>query len=221
MGNTDKIHNHERALRKEFAQRTVNMSSSDEAERITAGDPPEMVKIGREISRLIDDERLEEARQRLAAELQKQPQELMLLNFQMILDSLDKPFGNYDQARKTGARLIAGAVEQNNAYYTMVAINNLGLIAHNEGHEEFSLAMYLAAHFIDNKALFTLCNLIGWYSRRRNFEKAMFWVERIIDYNSDWLSNDEIVSFFTKDESLHNLRNHNEFKIKILSRIKR
>ncbi|MCP4580753.1 MAG: hypothetical protein GY839_04000 [candidate division Zixibacteria bacterium] len=208
-----------RALRKEMSQRTVNMSRSDEDERIQADDSPELINVGKEISQLIDDERLEEARDRLKTELSAYPDELMFLNLQMILDSLDKPYGSYDKAKEVGGRLIEMAVEKDNSYYLMVGINNLGFIAHNEGHDELSKAMYLTAHFIDRKALFALCNLAGWHARRNKLDESLKWVERIMKTYPDWLNNDEIVLFFKKDESLHNLRIHEEYKKKVLSRI--
>ena len=100
-----------------------------------------------------------------------------------------------------------------------IGINNLGFIAHNEGHDEYSKAMYLAAHFIDDKALFALCNLAGWNARRNRLDEALVWVRRIMEVFPDWLDNEEIVSFFEKDESLHNLRSSDKFKSEVLSQI--
>jgi len=217
--NNDKISDRELALRKELAKRTVDMHSSNRVERVSAERSPEIIEIGREISRLINEEMLEQARERLQSELRKHPDELMFLNFQMILDGLDKPYGNYNHAKIAGAKLIEKALEQDNAYYAMAAINNLGLIAHNEGHDEFSLAMYLMAHFIDRKAFSVLCNLTGWYSRRGKYEQAMQWVNKIIENNPDWQSDEEITAFFTSNESLHNLRQYGFFKQNVLSKI--
>jgi hypothetical protein len=143
----------------------------------------------------------------------------MLLNFRLIVDSLLKQFGDYSVAKQAGLKLIEKAVSQKNSYYTMVAMNNLGLIAHKEGHEEFSLAMYLSAHFIDNSALFTLCNLAGWYSRKNELDRAMHWIERIIETNENWNKDDEIVSFLKKDESLFNIRKYSRFQEEVLSKI--
>jgi tetratricopeptide (TPR) repeat protein len=208
-----------RALRKELSQRTVNMSRSGEEEHLQAGGSPEIISIGKEISQLIDDERLEEARDRLNTELKVHTDELLFLNLQMILDSLDKPYGSYDKAKEIGAKLIEMAVEKDSPYYLMVGINNLGFIAHNEGHDELSKAMYLTAHFIDRKALFALCNLAGWHARRNLLDEAQKWVDRIIETYPDWLDNEEIVLFFKKDESLYNLKNQDDFREKVLSKI--
>lgn len=220
MSTPDNISERERALRKELAQRTINLSSSNISERQNADDSPELIEIGRQITRLIDEEMLEDARELLAESLKQFPNALMLLNFQMILDSLQKQFGDYKKAKETGLKLIEKAMLEGNSYYTMVGMNNLGLIAHKEGHEEFSLAMYLAAHNIDKEALFALCNLAGWYSRKNDPEKAMYWVNRIVASNENWNKNQEIVNFFKKDESLFNLRQHDDFQKEILSKLK-
>ena len=220
MSATDNISERERALRKELAQRTVNISSSEVSQRKAAGDPPELIDIGRKITILIEEERLEDARFLLNKELDKYPDALMLLNFQMVLDSLEKPFGKYDNARKTGIKLIEQSVKEKNSYYTMVGINNLGLIAHKEGQEDLSLAMYLAANYIDDSALFTMCNLAGWYSRKKNLAEAMHWITKIIETNPNWQTDEEITSFLNKDESLYNLRQYDEFKKEILAKIK-
>jgi len=219
MPKPGKITEKERNLRKELAKRTVDMHSSSRNERLSAEKSPEILKIGREISHLINEELLEEARQRLKVELEKHPDELMLLNFQMILDGLDKPSGDYKDAKKAGIELIEKAAQQKNSYYIMAAINNLGLIAHNEGQDEFSLAMYLAAYAIDSNAFSVLCNLAGWYSRRNNLEQARYWVDRIIELNPGWKDDEEIKTFFVKNESLNNLRKDEAFKRDILSRI--
>jgi tetratricopeptide (TPR) repeat protein len=219
MPKPGKITEKERNLRKELAKRTVDMHSSSRNERLSAEKSPEILKIGREISHLINEELLEEARQRLRVELEKHPDELMLLNFQMILDGLDKPSGDYKDAKKAGIKLIEKAAEQKNSYYIMAAINNLGLIAHNEGQDEFSLAMYLAAYAIDNNAFSVLCNLAGWYSRRNIIDKARYWVDRIIELNPRWKDDEEIKTFFAKNESLNNLRKDEAFRRDILSPI--
>ncbi|OQX92822.1 MAG: hypothetical protein B6D58_00900 [candidate division Zixibacteria bacterium 4484_95] len=208
-----------RALRVELAQRTIDIQLSDQKERKEAKDSPYAEKVGKEISKLINEERLEEARKRLEEELDKHPKELMFLNLQMALDMLDKPFGSYEKAKKFGSILMEIAVEKNNAYYTMVAIGNMGLIAHNEGHDEFSKAMYLVAHFIDKKEIFPMCNLAGWYARRGELEEAQKWIDKILNNYPDWLERDDIVTFLKKDESLSNLREYAPYKEKVLSKI--
>ncbi len=219
MNTPDNLSDRERAMRKELAQRTVNVSSSDISEREAAADSPELIEIGRQITRLIEEELLEDASDMLYKSLKKHPEELMLLNFQMILESLKKKFGDYTEAKQAGLKLIEMAAIKKNPYYTMVAVNNLGIIAHKEGHEDYSLAMYLAAHYIDDTALFTLCNLAGWYSRKNDLEKAMYWIKRIIRTKESWNKDEEIVSFLKKDESLHNLRTFDIFINEILSKI--
>jgi tetratricopeptide (TPR) repeat protein len=219
MNNPEKIDDKMRALRKELSRRTVNLHLSEAQERSKADDSVDIIDIGKKISKLIDDELLEDARGQLQAALGEHPDELMFLNLQMILDGLDKPFGNYNSAKKAGSNLIETAVEKNNTYYTMAAIVNLGLIAHNEGHDDFSKAMYLAAHFIDSKAITPMRNLAGWYSRRGFVEKAMTWVKRIIATHPDWLDREELTTVFLKDESLGNLRKYEPFRKEVLAKI--
>jgi tetratricopeptide (TPR) repeat protein len=219
MAKPEDISERERILRKELADRTIDMHSSSRNERVAAERDPRILEVGREISKLINEEKLEQARNRLTDELARHPDELMFLNFKMILDGLDKPQGDYGQAKQAGLELIENAVEQDNSYYIMAAINNFGLIAHNEGHDEFSLAMYLIAYHFDSKALSVLCNLAGWYSRRNRPEQAMSWVNRIIENNPGWQRDKEIVTFFKKNESLRNLREDSRFKKEILARL--
>jgi tetratricopeptide (TPR) repeat protein len=221
MNNPEKLDEKMRALRKELSRRTVNLHLSDAQERAMADDAADIIDIGKKISKSIDDERLEEAREQLRIALAEYPEELMFLNLQMILDGLDKPFGNYNSAKKAGSNLIEVAVEKYNTYYTMAAIVNLGLIAHNEGHDDFSKAMYLAAHFIDRKAITPMRNLAGWYSRRGFVDKAQMWVRRIIEAYPDWLDREELITVFLKDESLANLRKHEPFKQEVLAKIER
>lgn len=216
---SDKPDEREKALRVELAQRTVDIQLSKQKERRKADDSPYVYEVGREISKLIHEERLEEARKRLKEELVNQPEEMMFLNLQMILDGLDKPFGDYEQTKKYGSKLMEIAVEKGNAYYTMAAVSNMGLIAQNEGHDEFSKVMYLAAHFIDKKEITLMLNLAGWYCRRGKLEEAQKWVDKILNNYPDWLERDDIVTFFKKDESLSNLREYAPYKEKVLSKI--
>lgn len=209
----------ERLLRVELAKRTVNV-------HVTKQDNPEddkniddIHRAGKEISRLIQEERLEQARERLAGELKKYPDELSFLNLQMALDILDRPDGGYSEAKKAGNDLIEHAIEQKSSYYIMAAITNLGLIAHNEGHDHFSKAMYLTAHHLDNNAVTPMRNLAGWYSRRGNLESAQKWIDKIIDVRPDWIEDDGIVTFLKMDESLHNLRDYEPFKQAVTAKI--
>ncbi|MCD6160826.1 MAG: hypothetical protein J7K40_00240 [candidate division Zixibacteria bacterium] len=220
MSSSEKISERERKLRVELQKRTVGMYSDGVDERIDANDSPEVVAIGKEVSRLIDEEHLEEAREQLKKELAKKPNELGLLNLQIILDCLEKPFGSYDQAKKTVGRLMKIAVENDNSYYTSVALNNIGFIANKEGLDEFSRVMYLAAHFIDKEALSTIYNLAGWYARKNMLEEAQKWVDLILEISPDWQNDEKIVTFFRKRESLENLRSYGPFKTKILAKLK-
>ena len=219
MTKPSKLNERERLFRVELAKRTIDAHRDDDNERKLAEDSPEVLSIGKQIASLIDEERLEEARERLQQELEKRPNEMMLLNVQVILDVLDKPFGDYNSAKKYCSLLMECAVKKNNIYYTWVALNNMALIAHNEGHDDFSKLMYLAAHFFDKKAFTPLINLAGWNARRNNFEEAQKWIELILETYQDWLKNEEIVTAFKKDECLHNLRNYEPFKIKVLAEI--
>lgn len=219
MNKPDVLDEKERLLRKELAQRTINIHLSDQKDRRRAEDSPYVYEVGKEVSNLIHEERLEEARKRLKEELAKHPEEMMFLNLQMILDGLDKSFGNYEQTKKYGSELMEIAVERDSAYYIMAAINNMGLVAHNEGHNEFSKVMYLTAHFIDKKDIGPMRNLACWYARRGKLEKAQKWIDRILDSYPDWLERDDIVSFLKKDEALANLRTYMPYKEKVLSKI--
>ena len=207
----------ELALRKELSKRTVNMISRNSDGQAVAGDPPQVEALGQKISSLISDERLEEARDMLGDSLKKYPQEMGLLSLQMILDVLLKEFGSYEKAKKVGSKIIEIATEKKNTYYAMVAINNLALIAHNEGHDEYSKAMYMAAHLIDGTALGPMRNVAGWYSRRGKLEESLRWIEKIIDSFPEWQSREDITTFLKKDESLANLREYEPFKMKVLS----
>jgi tetratricopeptide (TPR) repeat protein len=220
MKKSKQLSDKELALRKELSKRTVNMISRNSDGQAVAGDPPQVEELGQQISRLISDERLEEARDMLSDSLKKYPQEMGLLSLQMILDVMLKEFGSYDKAKQVGSEIIEIATEKKNAYYAMVAINNLALIAHNEGHDEYSKAMYMAAHLIDGKALGPMRNIAGWYSRRRKLEEAQKWIDKIIATFPEWQSREDITTFLNKDESLANLREYEPFKEKVLAVIK-
>ena len=219
MTKHSKINERERLLRVELAKRTVYAHRGDDDERRLADDSPEVLSIGKKIADLIEEERLEEAREQLQQELKKYPNEMMFLNIQVILDGLDKPFGNYDSAKKYCSLLMECAVKKDNIYYTWVALNNMALIANNEGHDEYSKAMYLAAHFLDRKAIGPLINIAGWNARRNNLEEAQKWIELILEIHPEWPENDELVTAFKKEESLHNLRSYEPFIKKVLTHI--
>ena len=219
MTKHSKINERERLLRVELAKRTVYAHRDDDDERRLADDSPEVLSIGKKIADLIEEERLEEAREQLQQELKKYPDEMMFLNIQVILDGLDKPFGNYDSAKKYCSLLMECAVKKDNIYYTWVALNNMALIANNEGHDEYSKAMYLAAHFLDRKAIGPLINIAGWNARRNNLEEAQKWIELILEIHPEWPENDELVTAFKKEESLHNLRSYEPFIKKVLTHI--
>lgn len=221
MSGSEKINEKGRKFRVELQKRTVGMYSADADERKDANDSPEVIAIGKEISRLIDEEKLEEARDRLEVEIENRPNEIGLLNLLMILNGLDKPNNSYDEAKKIGGLLMETAVKNNNPYYTRVALNNMALIANKEGFDEFSKLMYLAAHSIDKKALSTIYNLAGWYARKNMLKEAQEWVDLILELYPDWQNNEKIVTFFKKRESLQNLRSYGPFKTKVLGKLKR
>lgn len=210
----------ERALRVELAKRTVNIHRSDDSERVMSDDSAYAKEVGREISRLIHEERLEHARQRLREELSEHPHELMFISLQMIVEFLDRKFGDYSEAKKYGTRLMEEAVEKNNSYYAMVALTNMGLVAHSEGLAEHSKTMYLAAHFINCRDVTPMRNLAGWYARRNRLEEAQRWIDKLLDTYPDWHEREEITTFLLKDESLRNLRAYAPYQDRVMSKLK-
>jgi len=215
----DPIDKKERALRKELSKRTLSMPSRSPRDEQIDTDPEDIKRVGSEISRLIHEERLEEAKERLEKEIEKHPDEPGLLNLQFALNMMLKPFGNYDKAKESTGKAMELAIERDSSYFVRVAINNMALVAQKEGHEEFSKAMYLAAHFIDNMAIPPIANIAGWYSRKGELEKSQKWIEKIIELYPDWHENEEITTFLLKDEMLRNLRSHEPFKEKVLKAI--
>jgi tetratricopeptide (TPR) repeat protein len=218
---SDFIDERELALRKELSKRTLSMPSRDARDEQLDTDPEDIKKIGSEISHLIHEERLEEAKEQLEEALENHPEEPGLLNLQFALNMMLKPFGSYDEAKKSTGKAMELAVKRGSAYFTRVALNNMALAAQKEGHEEFSKAMYLAAHFIDNMAIPPMANMAGWYSRRGELEESMSWIEKLIELYPDWHKNDEITTFLLKDEMLKNLRSYGPFNKKVLNEIKR
>lgn len=214
---SDSFDEKELALRKELSKRTLSMPSRDARDEGLDTDPEPIKKIGSEISHLIHEERLEEARERLEREIQNYPDEPGLLNLQFALNMMLRPFESYDKAKESTAKALELAVNRKSSYFVRVAINNMALVAQKEGHEEFSKAMYLAAHFIDNMAIPPMANIAGWYSRKGELEKSQKWIEKIIELYPEWYENEEIRTFLLKDEMLRNLRSYAPFKEKILN----
>jgi hypothetical protein len=95
----------------------------------------------------------------------------------------------------------------------------MGYVAHNEGHDEFSKMMYLAAHFIDRREIFPMRNLACWYSRRGDLEEALSWIDKILDAYPDWKTRPDIATFLKKDEGLNRLRSYQPFIDKVLSEV--
>ncbi|UCC81157.1 MAG: hypothetical protein JSW64_07315 [Candidatus Zixiibacteriota bacterium] len=218
---SDSIDERELALRKELSKRTLSMPSRDARDEGLDTDPEHIKKIGSEISHLIHEEKLEEARERLEREIESYPEEPGLLNLQFALNMMLRPFGSYDKAIESTGRALELAVRRNSSYFVRVAINNMALVAQKEGHEEFSKAMYLAAHFIDNMAIPPMANIAGWYSRKGELEKSQKWIEKIIELYPNWHENEEIKTFLLKDEMLRNLRSYAPFKEKVLKKIRK
>jgi tetratricopeptide (TPR) repeat protein len=216
----DPIDEKERRLRKELSKRTLSMPSRSPRDDQRDTDSEDIRKIGSEVSRLIQEERQEEAKERLEKEIKRYPNEPGLLNLQFALDMMLKPLGSYDKAKESTAKAMELAIERDSPYFVRVAINNMALVAQKEGHEEFSKAMYLAAHFIDNMAIPPIANIAGWYSRKGELEKSQRWIEKIIELYPGWQENEEITTFLLKDEMLRNLRSYEPFKEKVLKVIK-
>ena len=102
------------------------MLSREEEAQKASRDPEYVRRIGKEISQLIREEFLEEARERLERELQTNPDELGFLNLLMIINVMDRKFGDFSEAKKLGSRIMELAVEQDNVYYTNeVAIKSI------------------------------------------------------------------------------------------------
>jgi len=217
MKNPDPLSERERALRIELSKRTISVPSRSERDEQIDRDSEHIREIGGAINTLIREERLEEAGRRLDEAISRHPDEPGLLNLRVVLDVIDKSFGNYQKARESCIAALESATDRDNVYYTSHILNNMALIAQKEGHDEYSKAMYLAAHFIDREAFPPLINLAAWNSRKGNLQEAMAWIERIHATFPDWRDNEEITSFFIKDESLSNLRNYGPFKETVLS----
>lgn len=209
----------ERALRIELGERTVDADARPEDTYQNAGDSPYVRKVGDEISKLMREGYLEEARTRLVEELAKAPDELRFLNLQTLLEIYDRTFNDFEAARKYACLTLEKAIEKDNGHYIRTSLIHTGIIAQYEGHSQYSLAMYLAAHFINKKAIVPMQNLAGWYARREKLENAQDWINQIINAFPDWLDNAEIKNFFIKDESLRNLRTYKPFVDNVLLKI--
>jgi len=219
MESSNKISDKEKALRKEFAERTVKANLKPDSQRRQLGDSEYVRDIGKKISQLLDDEQVEEARVMLAEAIKDNPSELGFLNLQTIIDIIDHPVGDYKSAKQWGLKTAEKAVETQNTYYLMAVLCNMGLVALYEGNDIFGKVMYLAAHHIDSKALTPLQNLLSWCSRKGRLDEAMNWVEKILEAFPDWRNDAALVRYFKKDESLSNLRKHEPFKTKVMSNI--
>ena len=215
---SEHVDDRELALRRELSRRTLSMPPRTARDDQRDTDPEVIKRIGAEISLLIQEERLEGARERLDQELARYPD---LLNLEFALNMILKPFGGYDKARESTGRAMELAVERGSAYFARVAINNMGLVAQKEGHEEFSLAMYLAAHFIDDMAIPPIANIAGWYSRKGELVKAQEWIDKLLGLYPDWCEHEEITTFLQKDEMLRNLRSYEPFIKRVLDEIKK
>ena len=216
---SDHIDERERALRKELSRRTLSMPSRNARDEDLDTDPEHIKEIGSEISYLIREERLEEAGERLDSAIEQYPNEPGLLNLQFALNMMLRPSGSYDKAKESTRRAMELGIERGSTYFARVALNNMGLAAQKEGHEEFSLAMYLAAHFIDQAAVLPIADIAGWYSRKGELEKSQKWIEKLLKISPDWNQNEEIKTFLLKDEMLRNLRTYAPFREKVLKRI--
>ena len=219
MESSNKITDKEKALRKEFAERTVKANLKPDSQRRQLGDSEHVRDIGKKISQLLDDEQVEEARAMLTEAIKENPSELGFLNLQTIIDIIDHPVGEYQSAKEWGLKTAEKAVEKQNTYYLMAVLCNMGLVALYEGNDIFSKVLYLAAHHIDNKALTPLQNLLSWCSRRNRLDEAMNWAEKIQAAFPDWRNDAALVRYFKKDESLSNLRKYEPFKTKVMSKI--
>ena len=219
MDSSNKITDKEKALRKEFAERTVKANLKPDIQRRQLGDSDYVREIGKKISRLLDDEQVEEARKLLAKTIEENPAELGFLNLQTIIDIIDHPVGSYQSAKEWGLKTAEKAAEKQNSYYLMAVLCNMGLVALYEGNDVYSKIMYLAAHHINEKALTPLQNLLSWCSRKGRLEEAMGWAEKIMAAFPDWQRDAALVRYFKKDESLSNLRKFEPFNTKVMSKV--
>ncbi|MCP3681847.1 MAG: hypothetical protein GY861_04080 [bacterium] len=206
-------------FRVELAKRTVRLDTRTSEENVRAMDNPQISKLGLEIDILIEHGKYQEARQKCEEALKKHPSEPILTNLQVVIEFLDKNKNNYNDAKRYSLQTLEHAIESNNTYYISVSLCNMGLIAHNEDHDEYSKMLYLTAHVIDMKAYAPIVNLAGWCSRRGKLEEAQKWIDKIIEIYPNWIEKERLVSIFSMDESLNNLRSYKIFKDEIMYKI--
>jgi len=216
----DHLDEKERALRIELGKRTVCAEARDDRDYEVAEDSEYARDTGDQISLLMRQEKLGEARRRLANELQKTPEELRFLNLQTLLELYDRPAGDFTEAKKYARLTMETAVAKHNPHYMQTALAHMGIIAQLEGQSHYSLMMYLAAYSIDRKYVVPIQNLAGWFATNGRLAEAQSWIDRLIEICPDWASREDMVLFFEKDESIHNLRNYQPFIDKIMTKIK-
>ncbi|PJA27955.1 MAG: hypothetical protein CO189_05755 [candidate division Zixibacteria bacterium CG_4_9_14_3_um_filter_46_8] len=209
----------ELALRRELGERTIKLNPLEKLHPQGGKTDTGLKKATDDVNALIREERLEEAKKCLRRHLQKYPSEPGLLIHAMVLEVLDRPNGSYDEAKEMGCKTMEAAIEKDSKSHIVAALSNMGIIALNEGQCQYSKMLYLAAHAIDKEALTPMQNLAGWHSRKSELEQAQVWVERILEAYPDWLKKEDIISFFKKDESLHNLRIYEPFKALVLDKV--
>jgi hypothetical protein len=210
----------ERALRIELGKRTVCAEARADREYKVALDTEYARKMGDQISKLMREERLGEARKLLAQELAKAPHELRFLNLQTLVELYDHPSGDFSEAQKYARLTMEIAVEKGNPHYQQTALCHMGIAAQLEGKTQYSLMMYLAAYSIDKTYIVPIQNLAGWYATQGQLEEAMLWVDQLIQTCPDWLTREDMIDFFAKDEAIHNLRKHKRFIEEISNKIK-
>ncbi|MBD3234097.1 MAG: hypothetical protein GF315_10290 [candidate division Zixibacteria bacterium] len=233
-------------LRKELAERTIKLNPhwnelheskedvmnsvkfehhedapDENLDAIVETEPKELGPIVKDISSLIRDEKLEEAMEELEKRMTEYPDEPRLYSLKMVIEMLDRPINESARVKNVGCEALEVALKKNAPSHVSAVLNNMGILALSEGLKEYSKIFYLAAYFVNKNALSPLENIIGWCSRHNELEEAMIWVDRLIKKFPNWTANQDIISFFTKDESLHNLREHNEFQDTILKRIEK
>jgi hypothetical protein len=210
----------ERALRIELGKRTVCAEARADSEYKVALDTEYARQMGDSISKLMREERLGEARRILTQELAKAPHELRFLNLQTLVELYDHPSGDFREAQKYARLTMEIAVEKGNPHYQQTALCHMGIAAQLEGKTQYSLMMYLAAYSIDKTYIVPIQNLAGWYSTQGLLEEAMMWADQLTLTCRDWLTREDIVDFFAKDEAIHNLRKHKRFIEEIANKIK-
>lgn len=220
MISDDHLDEKERALRIELGKRTVRAEARDNRDYEVAEDSEYARQTGDQISSLMRQERLAEARTQLAKELSLTPDELRFLNLQTLLDIYDRPDGDFRSAKTYAGLTMEIAVRKHNPHYVQAALAHMGIIAQLEGHSHYSLMMHLAAHFIDRNHIVPMQNLAGWFATHGQLAEAQAWVEQLIHIYPDWHQREDMVDFFKKDESIHNLRSYEPFINNILEKIK-